>query len=60
MARRRVMAVVLSNVLVVLARTVHFCRLFDEQVSFRTNSHAIATALVYTQHGKRRLAQRLK
>jgi hypothetical protein len=37
-----------------------FCKLFDEQVSFRTNSRGIATAVTYTQQGKRRVAQRLK
>jgi hypothetical protein len=36
-----------------------FCKLFDEQVSFKTNSSGIATALTYTQQ-KRRVAQRLE
>jgi len=39
---------------------VYCCKLFDEQVSFRTDSLGRADALVDTQQGKRRVAQRLK
>ena len=37
-----------------------FCKLFDEQVFFRTDARGVATTVVYTQHGKPRTAQRLK
>ena len=37
----------------------YFCRIFDEQLSFKTDARGRATALVYTQNGKSRRAVRL-
>ena len=36
------------------------CKVFDEQVSFRTDGRGIATRLVFTQNGTGRRAQRIK
>jgi hypothetical protein len=38
----------------------YFCKLFDEQITFKIDSQGIATGLTYTRDGMARPAQRMK
>jgi hypothetical protein len=42
------------------SRLAYFCKLFDEQITFKVGSQGFATALIYTQSGKARQAKRME
>jgi serine-type D-Ala-D-Ala carboxypeptidase/endopeptidase len=42
------------------SRVDYFCRLFDEQITFKVDSQGLVTGLTYTRDGMARQAQRMK
>jgi hypothetical protein len=42
------------------SRVDYFCKLFDEQITFKVDSQGLTTGLIYTRNGMGRQAQRMK
>jgi hypothetical protein len=42
------------------SRVDFFCKLFDEQITFKVDSQGLTTGLTYTRNGMTRQAQRMK